>query len=70
MAWPRLSRSASPGGSLLPLAHLPTVNAALSESTEQSRSRERSRSRARPGHTRSSSSVAKVSRIAYPGCNG
>ncbi|PMD60632.1 calcium-transporting ATPase type 2C member 1 [Hyaloscypha bicolor E] len=60
MAWPRLSRSASPGPgqTLLPLANLPTINAANSEPPSRPRSRNRSSSRSRQ-HSRSSSSVAK-----------
>ncbi|TVY76028.1 Calcium-transporting ATPase [Lachnellula suecica] len=57
MPWPRISRSASPGSSYLPMTNIPRVEAASSEPPSRPRSRDRSRSRSR--HTRSSSSVAK-----------
>lgn len=56
MAWPRVSRSESPGGSLLPLAQIPTI----ANSEPSSRQESRNRSRSRSGHQRSSSSIAKV----------
>ncbi|PVH69989.1 putative Ca/Mn-transporting ATPase [Cadophora sp. DSE1049] len=58
MGWPRISRSASPGGSLLPLSNLPTIEASNSEPPSRPRSEGRSRSRSR-SHVRSSSSIAK-----------
>lgn len=67
MPWPRISRSASPGPgnySSLPLTNLPTIQAANSEPPSRPRSRDRSRSRS--GHTRSSSSVAKVRSTSAP----
>lgn len=64
MAWARISRSASPGGSLLPMTNLPTIETAhLSEPPSRSRSRD-DRSRSRSRHTRTSSSIAKVCIVA------
>ena len=64
MPWPRLSRSASPGESLLPLVELPNADAASSGSSSRARSRDRREDRPTPKsrHTRSSSSVSKVGR--------
>ncbi|KUJ18694.1 calcium-transporting P-type ATPase-like protein [Mollisia scopiformis] len=58
MAWPRISRSASPGGSLLPMTNLPVVDTPNSEPSTRRRSIDRSRSRSR--HARTSSSIAKT----------
>ncbi|CZT11236.1 probable calcium P-type ATPase [Rhynchosporium agropyri] len=58
MGWPRISRSASPGGSLLPMSNLPTSAGASSEPPSRPPSEGRSRSRSR-SHVRSQSSVAK-----------
>ncbi|OWP06711.1 calcium-transporting P-type ATPase [Marssonina coronariae] len=67
MAWPRISRSASPGGgSLLPLSNLPTIEAAHSEPPSRSQSPNRPRSRSR-SHHRSSSSIAKSTADEYSG---
>ncbi|KAG9243455.1 calcium-transporting P-type ATPase-like protein [Calycina marina] len=57
MPWPRISRSASPGASLLPLVQVPTISSPSSEPPSRPRSLDRSRSRST--HTRTSSSVAK-----------
>lgn len=62
MPWPRISRSASPGDSLLPLVELPGADAGSSDSLSRARSRDRREdgSTPRTRHTRSASSVSKV----------
>ncbi|CAG8950539.1 hypothetical protein HYFRA_00002746 [Hymenoscyphus fraxineus] len=56
MVWPRISRSASPGGTI-PMTNLPSINDVHSE--PPSRPRSRSPSRSRNGHMRTTSSFAK-----------
>ncbi|KAF8851285.1 calcium-transporting P [Acephala macrosclerotiorum] len=58
MAWPRISRSASPGASLLPLTNLPAGDNSRLEPPSRRESPDRSRSRSR--HERTSSSIAKT----------
>ncbi|KAG9233789.1 hypothetical protein BJ875DRAFT_535172 [Amylocarpus encephaloides] len=65
MAWPRISRSASPGVAMLPMTNLPTIQGPSSEPPSRPRSRERSRSRSR--HTRSTSSITKSIADEYSG---
>ncbi|PQE18719.1 Calcium-transporting P-type ATPase protein [Rutstroemia sp. NJR-2017a BBW] len=62
MAWPRLTRSVSPGGTLLPMVNLPSGTEREPNSEPVSRPRSRDRDRTRPSkHVRSSSAMAKVS---------
>jgi Ca2+-transporting ATPase len=62
MPWPRLSRSASPGESVLPLVELPATDATSSGQPSRARSRDRPEdgSASRRRHIRSSSSISKV----------
>lgn len=61
MAWPRLSRSASPGMSLLPVSYGPD-----SPDAQSPRVGSKTRSSSANGHARSTSSVAKVRSTSTP----
>ncbi|KAM3066295.1 High affinity Ca2+/Mn2+ P-type ATPase-like protein [Clarireedia jacksonii] len=60
MAWPRLTRSVSPGGTLLPMVNLPPGSEREPHSEPVSRPRSRDKDRSRSSkHSYSSSAVAK-----------
>lgn len=65
MSWPRVARSASPSGALLPMVNLPLGHGREPMSEPSSRPRSRDRANSKGRHTRSSSAVAKVSERSF-----